>query len=246
MIYIQSDKDKKLPHHFDCACALYGAIDLAMDFRLTSFEEVQSGKFDQVIKTNLFVGSVEFMREVFKRIGKDDVRLPYNSDREHEIITLANAKERALFGEKIFIKPKEIKLFTGFVLDQSFYTCLNGIPDDTLVLAYKPFSSEIKSEWRLYVHNNKIADAKNYSGDFATAPYIGFYANLLTIKKSQGRLPEIFKQMPCAYTIDIAMMYDGASEIVEFNDMWAIGNYGVSNDLYTRMLMDRYFEIVKS
>jgi hypothetical protein len=32
--------------------------------------------------------------------------------------------------------------------------------------------------------------------------------------------------------------------VVEFNDMWAIGNYGVPNDLYVKALRDRYFEII--
>lgn len=27
MVYIQSDFDRKLPHHFDAACGLYGALD---------------------------------------------------------------------------------------------------------------------------------------------------------------------------------------------------------------------------
>lgn len=26
MIYIQSDDERSLPHHFDAACAMYGAI----------------------------------------------------------------------------------------------------------------------------------------------------------------------------------------------------------------------------
>jgi hypothetical protein len=33
--------------------------------------------------------------------------------------------------------------------------------------------------------------------------------------------------------------------IIEYNDMWAIGNYGMPNDLYLQLLKDRYFEIVK-
>ena len=28
------------------------------------------------------------------------------------------------------------------------------------------------------------------------------------------------------------------------NDMWAIGNYGIPNDIYLRALKDRYFQIV--
>ena len=31
---------------------------------------------------------------------------------------------------------------------------------------------------------------------------------------------------------------------VESNDMWAIGNYGRPNDIYIRLLRDRYFEII--
>ncbi len=66
MVYIQSDNDRKLPHHFDAACALFGAIDSGVDYRLTTFEEVQSGKFDSLIKKNLFVGSTEFMLDHMK------------------------------------------------------------------------------------------------------------------------------------------------------------------------------------
>lgn len=34
--------------------------------------------------------------------------------------------------------------------------------------------------------------------------------------------------------------------VVEFNDMWAIGNYGIPNDIYLRALRDRYFQIINS
>lgn len=95
MVYIQSNPERTLPHHFDVACAMFGAIENAKDYRLTSFEEIESGKFDSLIKQRLFCGSVEFMREVFKRIGLNDVRLPRNSNRTSEVITLGEAKERA-------------------------------------------------------------------------------------------------------------------------------------------------------
>lgn len=235
MVYIQSNKEKTLPHHFDCACALYGAIDSAMDYKLVTFEEVESGKFDLLIKNNLFVGSVEFMREVFKRIGKNDVRLPMNSDRPHEIITLEEAHNRVAKGEKIFIKPLEIKLFTGLVLDGFVYKQLTDLPQDTKVMAYKPFDEKILSEWRLYVHNKKIIDARNYSGDFLNIPN---YLNAYDFIKSN-------KDFPCAYTIDIGSLSNDESVIIEFNDMWAIGNYGMPNDLYLKLLKDRYFEIVE-
>ena len=106
-----------------------------------------------LIKKNLFVGSTEFMREVFKRIGLNDVRLPINSNRDCEIITLEDAHKRVSNGSKLFIKPLEIKLFTGLILDGMQYSCLSNLPNETMVMAYEPFKSKIISEviiWGAY------------------------------------------------------------------------------------------------
>jgi hypothetical protein len=207
----------------------------------TSYDEVASGKFDSLIKSNLFVGSVEFMREVFKRIGLNDVRVHENSNRESEIITLKEALTRAKRGEKLFIKPLEIKLFTGFVLDNMIYSCIEGLPADTKVLAYKPFESELLSEWRIYVHRGQIVDSRNYSGDFMLSPDYHFAIKEI-LRKNGGKFP-------IAYTIDIGILGEykfSENVVVEYNDMWAIGNYGMPNDLYLRLLRDRYFEIIST
>jgi hypothetical protein len=237
MIYIQSNNERTIAHHFDCSCALYGAIDSAQDFRLTTFDEVASGKFDMLIRRNLFVGSVEFMREVFKRVGKDDVRVPKNSNREGEIITLNEAHKIIMGGKKLFIKPVDIKLFTGLVLDGCIYSCLENLPGDTKVMAYKPFESPIESEWRVYVHNNKIVDSRNYSGDFKVSPDYSYVESVIVDNKNS---------FPVAYTTDIGILENGENVVIEFNDMWAIGNYGLPNDLYLRLLRDRYFEIIRN
>ena len=235
MVYIQSNNEKTLPHHFDCACGLWGALDNAMEYRFVTYDEVASGKFDLLIRNHLFIGSVEFMREVFHRIGKDDVRVPRNNDSEFEVITLGEAKEIAKNGKKIFIKPFEIKLFTGFVLDQSIYSCLNGIPDDTKVMCYEPYPTNILSEWRYYISNGEAVDCHCYGGDFNS------YPDFVPVAEAIYRNTDF----PSAYTIDVAVFREGKTIIVEYNDMWAIGNYGIPNDMYVRLLKQRYFEIVK-
>lgn len=235
MIYIQSNTERTLPHHFDAASAMYGAIESALDYRLTSYEEVASGKFDSLIKTNLFVGSVEFMKEVFNRVGISDVKVPRNSNRDCKIMTLDEAHELAKT-KKIFIKPLDIKLFTGLVLDGCIYSCLTGIPLDTEVMVYDVFDSPIESEWRCYIYKGEIVDARNYSGDFKRSPNYNYIENFV--------LEENKDTFPIAYTIDIGELSSGYSVVIEFNDMWAIGNYGMPNDLYLKLLKERYFEII--
>lgn len=235
MIFIQSNNEKTLAHHFDCSCALYGAIENDIDYCLVTFEEVVSGKFDAIIKKNLFVGSVEFMRAVFKRVGLNDVRLPLNSNRDFEIITLAEAYKKVSDGGNLFIKPLEIKLFTGLILDGARYSCLDGLPDDTKVMAYETFKEQIESEWRIYVHNNKMIDARNYSGEFVINPSYQYVNKIIEGNKAN---------FPCAYTIDIGILTSNENVVVEYNDMWSIGNYGIPNDIYLRALKERYFEII--
>lgn len=234
MIYLQSDSGKTRPYNFDTACVMYAAIENEQNYRLTSMEEVMSGEFDTIIRSRPFVGTVEFMNEVFKRINKSP-RVSLNSDRNSKTMSLGEARELILNGEVLFIKPKEIKLFTGSVIDKMFLSTLNPYPDDTVVLVYKPFDSPIISEWRCYVYMNKIVDARNYSGDFKTS----INWNIVDNKVKN------YNNFPIAYTVDIAVLENGDNVVVEFNDMWAIGNYGMDNTLYSRLLKDRYFEIIR-
>jgi len=236
MIYIQSNIERTLPHHFDVASAMFGAIETGQNYRLTSFEEVQSGKFDLLIKNNLFVGSVEFMKEVFSRIGKENIRVPKNSNREHKVMTLGEAKEISK-SKSIFIKPFDIKLFTGFILDQMINNSISDISDDTLIMVYDVFSSPIKSEFRCYVHRNNVVDIRNYSGDLFCLPNEEYLNSVIDLNKTFD--------FPISYTIDIGVLENDENVVIEYNDMWAIGNYGMPNDLYLRLLRDRYFEIVR-
>jgi hypothetical protein len=236
MNYIQSNSNRTIPHHFDAACAYYGCEDLSLDVRLTTIDEVSSGKFDGIIRNNFFTGSVEFMNEVFKRIGKDGIRLPLNSNRESKIMKLSDVLDSGLVNK--FIKPKNIKLFTGFCLDGHHYNFLKNIPPDTEVFVYD-IIRDIESEWRLYIHRNVIVDSKNYLGDFKMTPDYKYVEAVIRTNKLRGDFPD-------TYTIDIGVLSNGFSMVVEFNDMWAIGNYGLSNSLYVRMLRDRYFDIVRN
>lgn len=88
MIYIQSNIKKTRPHHFDCSTAMFGAIETEMDYKLTTIEDVKSGKWDSLIRRNLFVGSVEFndMWAIGNYGIPNDMYLKSLKDRYFEII----------------------------------------------------------------------------------------------------------------------------------------------------------------
>ena len=234
MIYIQKKDNEDIPHHFDCACAMYGAIDLGLDYILVSFEEVKNGKFDSLVKNNLFVGSVEFMTEVFNRVGIEQPRLPINNLRPYEEMKLRDFK----YEYPVFIKPKSIKAFTGFVVDDYSKSMLNTLDKELDIIIQQVIN--FNSEWRFYIFRNKIVDIRHYSGRMDI--------NLIGAVNNFNKLDDsTFKNFPETFVMDIGFYNDSDSyTIIEFNDMWAIGNYGVPNDLYVRMLKDRYFDIIKN
>lgn len=235
MVYIQKNRDG-MPHHFDCACALYGAQDLGLDYKLVTFEEVQEGKWDNLIKQRLFVGSVEFMTEVFKRVGIEQPRLPLNNLRAEKRMLMSEFQYEA----PVFIKPTQIKLFTGTVIDEFNHVQYKHHYPDAEIIVQDVI--DFTSEWRCYIFRNKLVDIKNYSGTIIED--LGFLKNFV----EKLVLNEIStKNFPETFVIDIGFSnaWDIPISVIEFNDMWAIGNYGVDNDLYVRMLKERYFDIIK-
>lgn len=238
MIYLHSDKDRTRPWHFDTASAMYGAVEGLQPYRLTSIEEIQAGKFDTLLTQNLFVGSVEFMQEIFGRLNINP-NVPINSNRPTLVSTMGDVRRLLPQSGPVFVKPRKIKSFHGGVISEMDIQSLNPVSDDTEVLVCAPFTSQILSEWRCYVHYNRIVDIKCYSGDPWVQPD----------QYEVEHLASSLKDFPSAFCIDVAVLQakqfsDNETVVVEFQDMWAIGNYGLPNDLYLRLLRERYFEIV--
>lgn len=240
MIFIQSNLDKTLPHHFDACCAMYGAIGSGLDYKFINYEELSIKYMLVKDRQNMFIGTTEFMTKVWEILEKtSQAKVPRNSDREHYKSTLGEIRFYIdKTDKKRFIKPFQQKLFTGLVVDKYSIQSLREFPDDTSLMVY-PVIDKIISEWRLYIHHHKIVDSRNYSGDFKISP---------NYKMCEYDVIHNKETFPEAYVMDVGIygINSNAQTIIEYNDMWAIGNYGLENELYLRMLRDRYYEIIKT
>jgi hypothetical protein len=234
MVYIHSDTDSKMPHHFDAACAWYGALEHGENVRLTPIDEVENGRWDGLLRTRLFVGSTQFMETVFSRVG---IAVPtlHHMLPDYQLTDVSAVMQQLQNGASLFIKPLATKAFSGFVATAQSVDILSRLVADTPLLARKPFDSAIVSETRCYVHNGHIADARSYAGDFRVSPDW----------QPADKWVNDAIDAPVAYTMDLAVLQNGQTVVVEYNDMWAIGNYGIENGLYYQMLRDRYFEVME-
>ena len=131
----------------------------------------------------------------------------------------------------MFVKPVQTKLFDGALISKAEHLSYLRL-ENCDVLVCEPI--DIVSEHRVYVHNGKAVYSCNYSGDFRISPDFNYVDKLI----------EAYNDQPIAYTVDVAILKDGSMTVIEFNDFWSIGSYGLYCLNYAQMLLDRYCEIV--
>jgi hypothetical protein len=245
MIIIETEELYGTPNIKNITDEQYSTIKAAtqtVDYRHISqlHETVWNLKTSNSLKYSICVGSVNFCKEFFC-LAKvtDKLGLPRISNRSYISMALGEAlKIRETHNKSLFIKPKELKLFTGFVHEGYTYTCLEGIPLDTEVYVYEVFPHPLVSEWRGYVTDHQLIDIRNYSGDPLLYPD-NFEINDV-IRENQ-----LLYNFPDTYVIDIGITFDSKTNVftqyvIEFNDMWAIGNYGLPNEVYYQLLKKRF------
>lgn len=137
----------------------------------------------------------------------------------------------------IFVKPLyRHKAFTGHVrrgeLDDLNRTALLEDDFDVRVSDVVDFVSE----WRCFILRGQCVGAKPYAGDVrAISP---------DWRVLDGSLVALGKSLPAACSIDLGITREGATLVVEMNDGYALGAYGLAPVPYAQMLEARWLEIV--
>ncbi len=135
----------------------------------------------------------------------------------------------------VFVKPVAQKVFTGFVWGHSIQDGrrICGVSrDDEEVWASSVV--EFVSEYRGFVLERELVGMRHYKGDWSKAP-----------DRSPVEAAVLaFRNCPAAYTLDWGVTSDGRTLLVEANDGFAMGSYGLQPALYARMLAARWEEMV--
>lgn len=134
----------------------------------------------------------------------------------------------------IFIKPTtQIKAFTGFVCHSKEEIKL--LTYDYVGEVYAQEVLNVKSEYRLYVSEGEIIGMKHYSGNPLIFPNRYFIEECLKFAKS------ILMQV--SFTLDFGVTVNGRTFLIEANDGWAIGNYGLHPYDYFDFVRKRWLQI---
>jgi hypothetical protein len=133
-----------------------------------------------------------------------------------------------------FVKPSaQVKLFDGRIMEPTDAGGSRHAPDTAVW-----FSDVVtwRGEWRVYVSAGSVIGAFPYRGDWRVMP----------AWPEVDAMVAAWSTAPRGYALDIGVLADGRTALIEANDAWALGNYGLLPAAYAQLLRARWNEIVGS
>jgi hypothetical protein len=235
-VYLEKSEihDKFVDHNVYCA---WNGFTL-LGYKCVPFTYKQMEHLD-LDKDSIVVGYIRTVTKAFEYLG---VPRPIEVSIPPELMKYAGRKVwESTLGDirkddlEVFIKPLEgHKIFTGHVRSNNTANLMQTamLPNDTKVLCSEVV--DFITEYRGFVLNGKLIGLKNYTGDFTKM------VDATRIKKAI----KDYVSAPVAYSIDFGLTSGDQNLLVEVNDAFALGSYGLNHIDYANMIQVRWDEIV--
>ncbi len=135
----------------------------------------------------------------------------------------------------VFCKPTKLKQFNGFILSGEFKDFIKMATVNDNDLVWLSTRINLLVEYRVFIYDRQILDVKPYKGDCS----LGF------CKQTVLSMIQDYKNQPVAYAIDIGVNNLGQTVLVEVNDGFSLGSYGLTPVNYGTIIVNRWRELIK-
>jgi ATP-grasp domain, R2K clade family 2 len=92
------------------------------------------------------------------------------------------------------------------------------------------------SEYRCYVIRGEIVGIRHYGGNPAVGVDEAVIARAIRNLESAG-------ESTAGYALDFGVLADGRIALVEWNDGFSLGSYGLESGLYADLILARWLEL---
>jgi len=136
----------------------------------------------------------------------------------------------------VFIKPQVGKYFNGKLVTK--FSDMIGFKYEAKggcdIWCSEPVNFLV--EYRVFIRYGQILGARKYKGN----PFLSID------EKVVRKAIEKFKDIPAGCSMDFGLTDDGRTLLVEVNDGYALGSYGLYPTLYAKMVAARWAELTDS
>lgn len=218
--------------------AYYGLKD--MGFECIMFSSYQDLVDHHHHRDEIIVGGIGMIRRRLKDFDIDPPMIDYPDELDiylGRVIYRSTLSYISNHPEKwpVFIKSQEQKRISGRIVRGARDLMGIGSQKEDINL-YCSNVLPFMSEYRVFVRYGQVIGCKHYWGDPIKFP------DPIIIKQAI----EDYKSAPNAYGIDFGILRDGKTVMIEVNDAWALGCYGLEAHLYAKFLLTRWAEITET
>ena len=203
----------------------------------------EAGAFDDVPLTpdDIVVGGIKYAARAFERLGwnvpdldpvPDDLRT--FSGRSFWRSTLGDVRRRVSDGDPVFFKPipSQPKIFAGSVARTVGDLIATASFDDQVQVDCADVVS-FEAEFRTFVMHGEVIGVRPYKGDPLLFPDPDVIRNAVAA----------WRDAPAAWSLDVGVTSDGQTLLVEVNDSYALGAYGLPPMRYAAMIDARWQQL---
>lgn len=221
----------KIPFDNFCSDGAIGAREQGIQ-NVYAFEDIKSVPFD---KHTIVITSVE---ESEQWLNKKVKPIDDSWAKEFKKRSIKYMPINQIISYPCFIKPsQEIKAFTGVIVNNYNEAMLFTQNYQKFVEVQDPIY-DIESEYRVYVNKDRgILGVKHYLGD----PYLKLDENFV----SEVHLAAKKNLKENSYSLDFGIKENGENFLIEVNDGWAIGNYGLTPYDYYSFIKARWLQLTE-
>jgi len=187
------------------------------------------------------VGIVGFIGDVWEALRLLNKPIPKPLDYPEELMPwLGRSIRKSTIGEirqsksKCFIKPVAHKLFTGFVWEASVGDRLSIATQESDTEVWVSDVVSFVSEYRCFIQDGEIVGVRLYKGDWSKA----------LNKDTVITAVKAYSKQPRGFSLDFGVTTEGQTLLVEVNDGFALGCYGLYCITYARLIEARWQELI--
>lgn len=234
-VYIQCDR-RGLPYEDNFFLAQKGFEECGMEtVGFQSIDELQNARRQDIV-----VGYVGMIQRRLLSLGITVPEMDYPESLKFCMgrkvwKSTANIVNRSPEMWPVFMKSVADKAITGVVVrtPKDLIGCGMWNGDQEV------WCSDVVSfveEWRCFVRYRRILDVRHYKGDWR------HFLDFTVVEKAVRD----WKDAPAGYALDFGLTEDGRTLLVEANDGYALGSYGLFYVDYAKLLSARWAELTET
>lgn len=219
--------------------SFYTALEAYYNMGFEICEVEQISQLHEIEENHIFLGSIQFMHGALSKLHQP---IPEPLDYPESLqkflgrkITQSTINEIANHPDRwnVFVKPKGIsKKFTGRLVRST--KDLIGCGDfnmNTPVWVSEPVS--FIAEWRVFIRYEQVVGVKQYKGDWS----VSYSPSIIQ------EAVRTYRDQPAGFALDFGLTQEGQFLLVEANDGYSLGNYGLFYIDYAKLLSARWAQL---